>query len=157
MFLCSPCPRNLSFHNLPMLGPRFPVARNESPASLSVDRFLLSGRVIRSSKGRDHAHVGAAVIAHGAEHPPLQLPKGHAVEEPADVHFGVVGAIRIAANDKHMFSTVASHVAQPRGLIVKHQVRDRPGHRLSKCERGHRQIIQWDGSRTGHAAPDRGC
>ena len=36
------------------------------------------------------ANVGAAMIAHGAEHPPLQLPKGQVVGEPADVQFGVM-------------------------------------------------------------------
>jgi len=57
----------------------------------------------------------------------LQLPKGHVVREPADVQFGVVVTVRIAAIDEHVFSAVASHVGQPHGLIVKHQVRDRPG------------------------------
>ena len=42
------------------------------------------------------------MIAHDAEHPPLQLPKGHVVGEPADVHLGVVMTVRIAAIDEHM-------------------------------------------------------
>ena len=58
------------------------------------------------------------MIAHGAEHPPLQLPKGHVVGEPADIHLGIVMTVRIAANDKHMFSAVTSHVGQRYGLIV---------------------------------------
>jgi hypothetical protein len=36
------------------------------------------------------ANVGAAMIAHRAKHPPLQLPKGQVVGEPADVQFGVM-------------------------------------------------------------------
>jgi len=51
----------------------------------------------------------------------------------ADVHLRVVMTVRIAAIDEHMFSAVASHVGQPHGLIVKHQVRDRPGHRPIKA------------------------
>jgi len=37
-------------------------------------------------------------------------------------------AVWIAANHKHMFSAVASHVGQPHGLILEQKVRDRPGH-----------------------------
>src|SRR5258705_6513413 len=68
------------------------------------------GRGMGSSKARDQldammqpgrANVGAAVIAPGAGHPPLQLPKGHVVGEPADVQFGVVITVRIAAIDEH--------------------------------------------------------
>ena len=78
------------------------------------------------------------MIAHGAKHPPLQLPKVQVVGEPADVHFGVVEAIRIAANDKQLFLAVISHVGQQHrnGLVVEQKVRDCAGHRLSKRERG---------------------
>jgi len=76
------------------------------------------------------ANAGAAMIAHCAEHPWLQIAKGHVVGEPADVQFGVVITVRIAANDKRMFSAVTSHVGQRHGLVVKQQVRDRPGHWL---------------------------
>jgi len=62
------------------------------------------------------ANVGAAMIAHGAEHPPLQLPKGQVVGEPADVQFGVVITVRIAAVDEHVATPVGSHVGQPHGL-----------------------------------------
>jgi hypothetical protein len=79
------------------------------------------------------ANVGAAVVAHGAEHPRLHIAKGHAVGEAADVQFGVVITVRIAANDKRMFSAVTSHVGQRHGLVVKHQVRDCPGHSTSSC------------------------
>jgi len=48
------------------------------------------------------ANVGAAMIAHGAEHPRLQISIGHVVGEPADVHLGVVMTVRIAAIDEHM-------------------------------------------------------
>jgi hypothetical protein len=41
----------------------------------------------------------------------------------ADVQFGVV----MTTTDEHSVSTLASHVGQRHGLIVKHQVRDRPG------------------------------
>jgi hypothetical protein len=95
-----------------------------------------------SSKARDQsammqpgrANVGAAMIAHGAEHPLLQLPKGQVVGEPTDVQFGVVITVRIAAIDEYMVSTVTSHVGQPHGLIVKHQVRDCPRHPSSTAE-----------------------
>jgi hypothetical protein len=69
------------------------------------------------------ANVGAAMIAHGAEHPPLQLYKGHAVGESADVQFSVAMAARIAATDKHAVSTVTSHVGQRHGLAVEQKVR----------------------------------
>jgi len=36
------------------------------------------------------ANVPAVMIAHGAEHSPLQLSKGHVVGEPANVQFGVL-------------------------------------------------------------------
>ena len=36
--------------------------------------------------------------------------------------------VRIAANDKHMFSAVSSHVGQRHGLVVEHKVRDCPWH-----------------------------
>ena len=60
------------------------------------------------------AHVGAAMVAHGAEHPRLQIPKGHAVGKTADVHFGVVITVGIAAIDEHMFSAVGLHVERLR-------------------------------------------
>ena len=76
------------------------------------------------------------MIAHCTEHPPLQLSKGHVVGEPADVHFGVVITVRIAAIDEHVAPPVGSHVGQRHGLVMEQKVRDRPGHRLSKRERG---------------------
>jgi hypothetical protein len=74
----------------------------------------------------------AAMIAHGAKHPGLQISKGHVVGEPADVQLCVVMAARIAATDEHTVSTVSSHIRERNGLIVKQQVRDRPGHPPSK-------------------------
>ena len=50
------------------------------------------------------------------------------VMKTADVQFGVV----MTTTDEHSVSTLASHVGQRHGLIVKHQVRDRPGHAASK-------------------------
>ena len=79
------------------------------------------------------ANVGAAMIAHRAEHPPLRLPKDHVVGEPADVQFGVVVTVRIAAIDEHVATPVGSHVGQPQ-LVVKYKVRDRPGHPPSTAE-----------------------
>ena len=75
------------------------------------------------------------MIAHGAEHARLEVAEGHVIRKTADVQFGIAMTVRIAANDKHMFSAVASHVGQPHGLIVKYQVRDRPRHLTLK--RGH--------------------
>ncbi|HEY6676809.1 MAG TPA: hypothetical protein VIZ87_08470 [Terrimicrobium sp.] len=55
--------------------------------SLRVTSWRPRGRGMGSSKARDQsammqsgrANVGAAMIAHGAKHPPLQLPKGQVV------------------------------------------------------------------------------
>jgi hypothetical protein len=68
------------------------------------------------------------MIAHCTEHPGLQICKGHVVGKAANVDLSVMVTVRIAANDKHMFSTVASHVGQPHGLVVEYKVRDCPGH-----------------------------
>jgi len=78
------------------------------------------------------ANAGAAMIAHCAEHPWLQIAKGHVVGEPANVQFGVVMTVWIAANDKHRFSTVGPHVGQRHGLVVKYEVRDCPRHAALK-------------------------
>ena len=78
------------------------------------------------------ANVGAAMIAHCAEHPVLQISKGHVVGKAASVDLSVMVTVRIAANDKHTVSAVTSHVAQTRGLVVEYEVRDCPGHRLTK-------------------------
>src|SRR5882724_934929 len=95
------------------------------------------------------ANVGAAMIAHCAEHPWLQIAKGHVVGEPANVQFGVVMTVWIAANDKHRFSNVGPHVGQRHGLVVKYEVRDRPGHLLSKrgCGRSANDAIGRSGNR----------
>jgi len=77
-------------------------------------------------------NVGAAIIAHCAEHLGLKMSKGHVVGEAASVDLSVVMTVRIAANDKHMLSTVASHVGQPSGLVVEQKVRDCPGHAALK-------------------------
>ena len=87
-------------------------------ASLSVDHVLPSGRMIGSSKCRDQsvmmqpgrANVGTAMIAYGAEHPRLQFSIGHVVGKAANLDLSVVVTVRIAANDKHMFSAVTPHV-----------------------------------------------
>ena len=78
------------------------------------------------------ANVGAAMIAHGAEHARLEVAEGHVIRKTADVQFGIAMTVRIAANDKHMFSPVAPHVGQRHWLIVKQQVRDRSGHAATK-------------------------
>ena len=77
------------------------------------------------------ADVGAAMIAHGAKHPGLQISKGHVVGKAASVDLSVV-VIRIAAVDEHAGSPEASHIRERHGLVVKRQVRDRPGHPASK-------------------------
>jgi hypothetical protein len=68
------------------------------------------------------------MIAHGAEHPGLQISKGHVVGKAASVDLSVVVAVRIAAVDEHVGSPVASHIREWNGLVVKQQVRNRPGH-----------------------------
>src|SRR5882672_4152787 len=64
------------------------------------------------------------MIAHCTEHPGLQICKGHVVGKAANVDLSVMVTVRIAANDKHMFLTVASHVGQPHGLVVEYKVRE---------------------------------
>jgi hypothetical protein len=70
--------------------------------------------------------LGAATIAQCAEHAWLEVVEG---PKTADVQFDVV-----MTTDEHSVSTLASHAGQRHRLIVKHQVRDRPGHRLSTAE-----------------------
>jgi hypothetical protein len=99
------------------------------------------------------------MIALGAEHPPLQVSKGHVVGGPADVQFGVVITVRIAANDKHMFSAVTSHIGQRHGnglpwskgsgLSRASPIKARAG-RIGKSSNG-------IGREQGSAAADRGC
>ena len=72
------------------------------------------------------------MIAHGAEHARLEVAEGHVIRKTADVQFGIAMTVRIAANDKHMFSAVAPHIGQRYRLVVEQKVRDRPGHRPSK-------------------------
>jgi hypothetical protein len=72
--------------------------------------------------------VGAAMIAHGAKHSPLQIPKGHVVGKAASVDLSVVVTVRIAAIDEHAGSPEASHIGQRHGLVVKQQVWDGPWH-----------------------------
>jgi hypothetical protein len=73
------------------------------------------------------------MIAHGAEHPWLQIAERYLVGKFADVKLSVVVEVRMAAIDEHAVSTVTSHVGQRHGLVVKQQVRDRPGHSPSNC------------------------
>jgi hypothetical protein len=80
------------------------------------------------------------MIAHGAEHAWLKVAEGHLIWKTADVQLGVATTVRIAANDKHMFSAVTSHVGQRHGLVVKQKVRDCPGHAALKRGRADKQI-----------------
>jgi hypothetical protein len=72
------------------------------------------------------------MIAHGAEHPRLQISKGHCIGKAASVDLSVVVTVRIAAVDEYVVTPVASHTRERNGLVVKQQVRDRPGHSPSK-------------------------
>jgi hypothetical protein len=90
------------------------------------------------------ADVGAAMIARGAEHPGLQISKGHIVGKAAGVDLSVVMAVRIAAVDEHAGSPEASHIRERHGLVVQQKVRDRPGHDASK--RG----IGWRATASGY-------
>jgi hypothetical protein len=76
------------------------------------------------------ADVGAAMIAHGAKHPRLQIPEGDIIGKAAGVDLGVV--VAVAAMDDHVVSSEASHVRERHGLVVKQEVRDRPGHAALK-------------------------
>ena len=55
------------------------------------------------------ANVGAAMIAHCAEHPVLQISKGHVVGKAASVDLSVVMTVRIAYYD---FSWATALAAQ---------------------------------------------
>jgi hypothetical protein len=108
---------------------------------LKGDKLATAGQGDRSSKARDQsatipprrADVGAAMIAHGAKHPGLQISKGHVVGKAASVDLSVVVTVWIAAVDEHVVTPVASHIRERSGLIVKQQVRDRPGHARIKA------------------------
>jgi len=52
---------------------------------------------------------------------------------------------RIAATDEHPVSPKGTHVRERHRLIVKQEVQDRPGHRLSKRRGGGRPIPQFYG------------
>ena len=64
------------------------------------------------------------------------MVEGHIIRKTADIQFGVEMTVRIAATDEHSVSTVNTHVGQRQGLVVKQEVRDCLGHRLSERERG---------------------
>jgi hypothetical protein len=68
------------------------------------------------------------MVADGAEHPRLQISEGHVVRKAAGVDLSVVVAVRIAAVDEDMRSPKGTHVRKRHRLVVKQQVRDRPGH-----------------------------
>jgi hypothetical protein len=76
--------------------------------------------------------VGAAMIAQRAEHAWLQVVEGHFIRKTADVQFGIVITVRIAATDEHAGSPEASHVRERHGFVVEQQVRDCLGHSPSK-------------------------
>jgi hypothetical protein len=67
------------------------------------------------------------MIAHGAKHPGLQIPKGHVIGKAASVDLSVVVTVPIAAVDEHVGSPVASHIRERNGLAVEQKVRDCPG------------------------------
>ena len=50
------------------------------------------------------------MIAHGAEHTWLQVVKGYVIRKAADVQFGVVITVRIAATDEYVVTPEASHI-----------------------------------------------
>jgi hypothetical protein len=74
------------------------------------------------------ADVSAAMIAHGAKHPGLQISKGHIVGKVASVDFSIVVTVRIAAIDEHVRSAEAPHIRERHRLIVQQEVRDGPWH-----------------------------
>ena len=59
------------------------------------------------------------MIAHGAEHPGLQISERHLVGKAASVDLSVVVTVRIAAVDDHAGSPEASHIRERHGLVVK--------------------------------------
>ena len=63
------------------------------------------------------------------------------VGEPADVQFGVVITVRIAAIDEDVATPVGAHVGQRHGLSLKHQVGDRPRHPHQLLNRTRRKQI----------------
>jgi hypothetical protein len=53
---------------------------------------------------------------HCADHAWLQVVEDHVIRKTADVQFGVMMTVRIAATDEQPASTVTSHVGQRHGL-----------------------------------------
>jgi hypothetical protein len=51
----------------------------------------------------------------------LQVVEDHVIRKTADVQFGVMMTVRIAATDEQPASTVTSHVGQWHGLVVEQQ------------------------------------
>jgi len=96
------------------------------------------------------------MIADGAKHPRLKIPEGHGIRKAAGVNLSVVKTVRIAATDEHAVSSESAHIRERHRLVVEQEVRDRPGHRLSKCERGIGNT-NGIGREQGSAAADRGC
>jgi hypothetical protein len=86
------------------------------------EKWVLGVRDLRDQSAMmqpRRADIGAAMIARGAKHSRLQIPKGHVVRKAAGVDLGVVVTVRIAATDGHMSSPEASHIRERHGLIVK--------------------------------------
>jgi hypothetical protein len=98
------------------------------------------------------ANVGAAMIAHGAASA-VAAPQRSGCPGAADVQFGVVMTVGIAAIDEHVATAVGSHVGQPHGVIVKHQVRDRPGHAALKRGLSGNTLVSGPAVSRGHNVP----
>jgi hypothetical protein len=60
------------------------------------------------------------VIADRTDHARLDVVESDMIGEAADVQFGVVITVRIAAIDEHMVSTETPHVGEPHGLVVEY-------------------------------------
>src|SRR6266852_8481777 len=107
------------------------------PASNRVMSWRPPGSGIGLSNGRfqprsatvpRRADVGAAMIAHGAKHPGLQISKGHVVGKAAGVDLSVMVTVRIACSRRARGFAGGSAYSRAHGLVVEQKVWDRPGH-----------------------------
>jgi hypothetical protein len=77
------------------------------------------------------------MIADGADHAMLQIIESDLVWEAINVQLGIVVAAWVRAVDEQAALSQASHIRERHRLVVKHQVRDRPGHaRMIPPKRG---------------------
>jgi hypothetical protein len=88
-------------------------------AAESIGPFMVAPR---------RSNIGAPMIADGADHAMLQIVESDLVWEAINVQLGIVVAAWGRAVDEQAALSQASHIRERHRLVVKQQVRDRPGH-----------------------------